>query len=166
MGQYFKIVDLTKKEYIQPNLLGGGIKLGALGHGLQGVALCRLLASPGSENPKAYGNTEKDSVYVGYWSGDKLVIPGDYDEVDGSGYNLYHKVGIDPEYKNITHHVLRWLVKDKDALGALTQLAKNNQDLLLALSRLVFEEGNNEIDDHLKQNISLNWPKLLSQKNY
>ena len=111
MGQYFKIVNLTKKEYFSPSILGDGIKFGTLGHGISNVALARLLCSPGMMESTAFhrrfGEKGKDDLYVGHWAGDQIIIPGDYERPDESGDNLYNKVLDDPDFEDIGPKLFR-----------------------------------------------------------
>lgn len=49
MGQYYRIVNVDRQEYLDPCLMGGGLKLPELmhgGHALTGLAL--LLSDPPS----------------------------------------------------------------------------------------------------------------------
>ncbi|WP_224994897.1 hypothetical protein [Cesiribacter sp. SM1] len=120
MGQYFKIVNLTKKQFIDIGGLGENNKFSGLGSGLNGVVLGRLIASPGQWRNapgllKLYGDPEEHDVYVGMWAGDRIVVPGDYDEPKNyslfpSTYvpeeNLYFHVSDNPEYEDITDKVI------------------------------------------------------------
>lgn len=68
MGQYFVIVNLDKKEFLDPRKIGGGLKLWEMTHNTDGAltALGYLLAQNG------------DCTDVGRWAGDRIVIAGDY----------------------------------------------------------------------------------------
>ena len=85
MGQYFKVVNKTKKEYLSPYTFGNGAKMWeivASGKGvLQGLGL--LLAEghyiDGDETP-----THKS--LIGRWVGDSITMVGDYAKCE-----LYHK---------------------------------------------------------------------------
>ena len=93
MGQYFLIVNKTKREYISPHELDGGLKLPEVALGKTGRALMYLLADNG------------DDVYpfsdiLGRWVGDEVVVAGEYgkdlrpasEQWPGERpYTLYHK---------------------------------------------------------------------------
>lgn len=68
MGQYFVIVNLDKKEFLDPRKIGGGLKLWEMTHNEGGAftALGYLLAQNG------------DCTDIGRWAGDRIVIAGDY----------------------------------------------------------------------------------------
>jgi hypothetical protein len=79
MGQYFKVINKTKKEFINPHTFGNGLKLWeivASGKGvMQGLAL--LLAEGHIEYNKE--NAEPiPSTIIGRWQGDSIAIVGDY----------------------------------------------------------------------------------------
>ena len=92
MGQYYKIVNKTKKEYLDPHTFGNGIKLMEFvsdGRGvLQGLAI--LLADG---NGRGGGDLHSDNKLIGSWAGDKVYVSGDY-----SDSGLYEKA---EKYKDI-----------------------------------------------------------------
>lgn len=77
MGQYYLIVNVTKKQIIRPNKFGDGLKLmefGISGFGAM-YALAALLASG---NNRGGGDIPSDHPIIGSWAGDSIVITGDY----------------------------------------------------------------------------------------
>jgi len=98
MGQYYKVINLDKKQFLNPYAFGEGIKL------LEFIpASCGALTGLGillaSGNGRGGGDTstrisypakKKDEVLyeidwvceeiVGSWAGDRIVIAGDYDD--------------------------------------------------------------------------------------
>jgi hypothetical protein len=77
VGQYYKIVSLTDKQYLHPHVFGEGIKLlefGASGRGaMMGLAI--LLADG---NNRGGGDLYSDNPIIGSWAGSKVVVAGDY----------------------------------------------------------------------------------------
>lgn len=77
MGQYYKIVNTTKKQYLHPHSFQDGLKLlefGASGSGtMAGLAI--LLAN---SNGRGGGDLRSDKEIIGSWAGDNIVIAGDY----------------------------------------------------------------------------------------
>lgn len=77
MGQYFKPINLDKRELLHPHKFGDGIKLGEFGASgcgtMHGLA---LLLSDGDED----GGHRKPTPIIGSWAGDRIVIAGDYAE--------------------------------------------------------------------------------------
>lgn len=109
MGQYYKIINLDKKEYLHPHAFGNGLKLLEFGCSADGVltGLAILLADGngrgngdldtvtyrgGAFKPKKYQRVEYEweldgkkhriivPKIVGSWAGDKVVISGDYSD--------------------------------------------------------------------------------------
>ena len=77
MGQYYKIVNVKKKEYITPHTFGDGAKLMEFSMSANGVlaGLAILLADG---NGRGGGDLNSNSSIVGSWAGDNIVIAGDY----------------------------------------------------------------------------------------
>ena len=77
MGQYFYIVNLTKREYIDPHRLDCGLKLiEIVANDLLNV-LGRLLRQ--SSETGGGDIQKKDYRTAGRWAGNRIVIVGDYD---------------------------------------------------------------------------------------
>jgi hypothetical protein len=92
MGQYYKIVNIKKKQYISPLTFGDGSKLMEFSMSANGVlaGLAILLADG---NGKGGGDLNSNNPIVGSWAGDNIVIAGDYADdgkwVKETDTNLY-----------------------------------------------------------------------------
>jgi len=96
MGQYFKIVNLDKKEAISPHRLGQGAKLWELGaNDFLNIMTLALRKSSDSGG----GDAQRQFKTMGRWAGDRIVVIGDYDE---SG--LYQKAD---NYKDVSKQFAR-----------------------------------------------------------
>jgi hypothetical protein len=86
MGQYHKVVNLDKREYVHPHVLACGLKLWEqlATHPGTGAALIVLLAS--HSNGEGGGDLAEDAI-VGSWCGDRIAFVGDYDDAS------YYQVG-------------------------------------------------------------------------
>ena len=141
MGQYYKIVNIKKKQYISPYIFGDGSKLMEFSMSANGVlaGLAILLADG---NGRGGGDLHSENDIVGSWSGDNIVIAGDYADdgkfVKDADKNLYHIASIEGE--DISIKVLDALCDD----------------------RYFFEEfrkggagwtSNNEVDDLIKRKL-------------
>lgn len=84
MGQYHKIVNLTKREFLHPHTLGDGLKLreqmtmGGVAHALHMLLACSN-GRGGGDFPEDYEYVEGEKV-IGRWAGDRIAIVGDYAE--------------------------------------------------------------------------------------
>ena len=96
MGQYFKVVNLDKKEYLNPGSFGAGAKLGENWETLN-EALNNLLAQ--RFHPEH--GWERDA-YLGRWAGDRITIIGD---ADASG--IYQQLN-SKEYMDISKAVVEF----------------------------------------------------------
>ncbi|MBW1294057.1 hypothetical protein [Aquimarina litoralis] len=71
MSQYYKVVNLDKKQFFSPEIFNDGVKLGAVMNGIHPYVIGRLLlANLDSGKPI-------EKFRIGYWSGDKIAIVGD-----------------------------------------------------------------------------------------
>jgi hypothetical protein len=84
MGQYWKVVNLDRREYIHPHKLGAGLKLWEQvanhpGTGAALLILCAAMPEPrggGDLNPLPSLNEQ----VIGRWAGDRIALIGDYAE--------------------------------------------------------------------------------------
>jgi len=96
MGQYYLIVNLDKKEYISPHVVGCGVKAWEICAG----DVARLLPFLLRKSDDWGGGDPHDGYkYDGRWAGDRIVMIGDYDS-SGLYYEVYEK------YKDITLEVV------------------------------------------------------------
>ena len=78
MGQYWKPVNLTKREFINPHRLASGLKLWEiLANDHVGKALVVLTAA--MPEPRGGGDLQENPT-IGRWAGDQIAIIGDYAE--------------------------------------------------------------------------------------
>ena len=77
MGQYYKIVNIKKKQYITPHTFGDGAKLMEFSMSASGVlaGLAILLADG---NGRGGGDLHSKNDIIGSWAGDNIVVTGDY----------------------------------------------------------------------------------------
>jgi hypothetical protein len=152
MGQYHLIVNLDKREYLEPYAFGEYSKLMEFGNESQGTltALAVLLAR---DNGKGAGDLfppldSEDVELIGSWAGDRIVVTGDYGE---PGAN------IDPSETSLfalTVEGLRFAAQYPDRLPNLYNVARglyaNVSDRVIRLLRLA--EGINTKLRHIDLN--------------
>jgi hypothetical protein len=104
MGQYYKVINKTKKEWLCPHTFGNGLKLMEFvsdGKGvLQGLAI--LLAEG---NGRGGGDLRSDNKLIGSWSGDEISIVGDY--ADSGLYDTATQ-----NYQDISKETFKCLMED------------------------------------------------------
>jgi hypothetical protein len=114
MGQYYKIVNIKKKQYIKPDTFGDGSKLMEFSMSASGVlaGLAILLADG---NGRGGGDLHSENDIVGSWAGDNIVITGDYADagkfVKEPDQTLYEVASSEGE--DISIKVLEALFDDK-----------------------------------------------------
>lgn len=100
MGQYFKAVNVSKREVVCPWCIGGGAKLWEWAANSQGAIFTLLLRRSderggGDTNDETF-ETNPDAL-IGRWAGDQVLLVGDY---DSSG--LWERA---KQYRNISHEL-------------------------------------------------------------
>lgn len=112
MGQYYKVVNTTKKQTLSPHVFGSGAKLMEFtsdgGTIMQGLGI--LLADG---NNRGGGDLRSDNKIVGSWAGDSVVITGDYADkgkfTKDKTKNLYDE---SEGYKDVSLDVIEALMED------------------------------------------------------
>lgn len=79
MGQYWRPVNLTKKEFIDPYKLGAGLKLWEQLANTPGVGAALIVLLAVMPERRGGGDLAADPI-IGHWAGDKVVFVGDYSE--------------------------------------------------------------------------------------
>jgi hypothetical protein len=89
MGQYHKVYNLDKREFIHAHQIDNGLKLlEQCGPGDQPTtsdAVWLLLANSNGRGGRGGGDAPKHPM-VGRWAGDRLVVQGDYAEDKDTAY--------------------------------------------------------------------------------
>ena len=117
MGQYYKVVNTTKGEFLEPHSFGSGAKLMEFSSDgmsiMQGLAI--LLADG---NNRGGGDLRSEKDIVGSWAGDNIVITGDYaDEgrfvpVKGVGVKVNLYTYASENFLDVSFEVIRALCDD------------------------------------------------------
>jgi hypothetical protein len=113
MGQYHLIVNLGKKEYLDPHKRGDGLKLVEQFTGRTSALLLALLSC---SNGRGGGDIQSDDHdWIGRWAGDRIAIVGDYAEaedlmsVDGAE-DIYGRCRDEnSQWREITEEVIKAL---------------------------------------------------------
>lgn len=113
MGQYYYVVNVTKKQYLHPHKFGDGLKLMEFGPSGDGtMAGLAILLADG--NGRGGGDLHSDKTVIGSWAGDQIVIAGDYADagrfVDDPTLNLHEIASRD--FEDISDRVKMALADD------------------------------------------------------
>lgn len=111
MGQYFLVVNKTKKEYLYPHIFDDGLKLLEFGCSSDGTmtALALLLRQSSEGGGGDFDEPEKFPI-VGSWAGDSITIVGDYDESE-----LFKTA--EESYKNVSFAILEAMANGDEHLA-------------------------------------------------
>jgi len=77
MGQYFRLINLDKREYVDPWDVGGAAKLWEWCANNQCRAIPFLLRQ---SSEGGGGDVRRDYALASRWAGDRIALVGDYDE--------------------------------------------------------------------------------------
>ena len=105
MGQYHKLINITKKEFVVGHDIGINLKhyeqIGFEGS-MADVLYCLMIAQ--GDDRRGGGDVSGHKL-ICHWTGDPVAIVGDYytEDTDNRSYkNLYDIVEDDKHYKNIS----------------------------------------------------------------
>lgn len=108
MGQYHKLVNLDKKEYVHGHQLGTGLKLMEQ-VGFEKCAASALWLLVAASNGRGGGDAP-DNPMIGRWAGDRIAVIGDYIEADDiPGIDASAIYGALDEYVDISPNVKKLL---------------------------------------------------------
>lgn len=106
MGQYWKPVNLDKKEFIHAHKLGSGLKMvEQAGFSSDVAAALILLLSPLPDGPRGGGDCKAHPI-LGHWAGDRIAMVGDYSkDSDLPGVDNFASIYDDDSYTDISDQV-------------------------------------------------------------
>jgi hypothetical protein len=77
MGQYYMLINYSKKEFVDPWKIGGGAKLWEWCANYQEAGIIPFLLRKSNEG--GGGDIKKAYKTAGHWAKDKIALVGDYD---------------------------------------------------------------------------------------
>ena len=112
MGQYYKVVNTTKRQVMTPHKFDSGSKL--MEFSSDGMGIMQALAILLSDgNNRGGGDLRSDNPIIGSWAGDEIVVAGDYGDegkfCDNPTQNLYTN---SKDYKDVSFDVIEALCED------------------------------------------------------
>ena len=148
MGQYHKLINITKKEYIVGHDIGINLKhyeqIGFEGS-MADVLYCLMIAQG---NDYRGGGDVSGHKAIGRWAGDHVAIVGDYYTEEGDNYkykNLYDIVESDRHYKNISPSIRSMLRVIYPNLTIKKQILKNSDRDMIFWNREWKREWKEEV---------------------
>jgi hypothetical protein len=84
MGQYYRLVNLDKKEFVNPRKLGIGLKAWEILANHPGIGAAMIVLCISHPEPRGGGDLNMTSELaqrvIGRWAGDRVTLVGDYAE--------------------------------------------------------------------------------------
>jgi hypothetical protein len=84
MGQYWKVVNLDKREFINPHKLGSSSMLWEQLVNTPGIGAALIILCAAMPEPRGGGDLKRDDDVarrtIGRWAGDRVCLVGDYAE--------------------------------------------------------------------------------------
>lgn len=120
MGQYYRVINIDKKQYLHPHKFGDGLKLVEFGCSAN-ATLCGLAILLAEGNGRGGGDLDSESPIIGSWARDRIVVAGDYadDEPgDQRELNLY-AITSEDAWEDISEEVLLAMAHDASILHTL-----------------------------------------------
>jgi hypothetical protein len=110
MGQYHKIVNLSRNEYLDPPCFDDGDKLMEFGNSRNGTLMALAVLLSNSPNQGGGDLRSDDTEWYGRWAGDSIVIAGDYAGPGDKGEpeegdNLWDQAKY--KFRNISYEIIR-----------------------------------------------------------
>ncbi len=144
MGQYFRVINKTKKELLNPHTFGSGLKIGEIifsrGEILQGLAL--LLAEGHIEYKDSI---PQPSTIIGRWHGDKITLLGDSAQ-DKDGNTIWNtmldsKGELKKSWKDISVETFKTLIENT-SVGSrkAEQIRKGGTKWMYSCEKALMEE--------------------------
>jgi hypothetical protein len=119
VGQYYKVINVTKRQYLHPHKFGAGLKLMEFSGQRDSIGQALILLTCNGNN-RGGGDLRTDDPLIGSWAGDQIVVAGDYgdewkwipEDLKGKEYEYEQEVirkfgfkedGITPSDENLYH---------------------------------------------------------------
>jgi hypothetical protein len=140
MGQYYKLCNLDKKEYISPLDFGAGLKLMEFAcpsnPSMVTSALVILLADG---NNRGGGDLRSDNPVIGSWKNNRIVVCGDYadERPELDNFNVYQVARPEYGWKNISLHILNAMMDNGPTAYNYGQFLSENYSKEYWMSPLV-----------------------------
>ncbi|HLM53131.1 MAG TPA: hypothetical protein VK325_06000 [Pseudoxanthomonas sp.] len=174
MGEYYKIVNLNKRQYLSADIFMEGIKGRGIMRGIHAYAFGKLLTYGGlPENNSKWRKDNPTGVWAGCWAGDRIAIVGDETEDPGEflGVKLFdsatNPLALDEilrlEFENIGGKLICWLVNDADVAERLLERLRQSEHYFGVVGYIAhkyrYGDVSKDLIKFLDQHFSKTWEK-------
>ena len=167
MGSYFKIVNVTKRQYLDPSDFGEPIKWSSALRGENCVQAFKYLIS----DLHAVRESSKPWDISGSWAGDSIVLTGDDSSppdpigittstADEPSRNLNQMAA--EEFQNISNLAIAMLVEHGHEDQILDH-AENDECLFLTIADFVMQTSDSRLKAAFENRLKSNWRKRYNE---
>jgi hypothetical protein len=157
MGVYYLLVNPAKREYLDPDRFGEGIKFGALLNGGHCALALKYLISDDC---------------VGWWVGDPVILAADDTgppnpgglitaTAEKPGRNLYFQAR--EEFVDISYRAFALIARNHRFADELAERAATNSSFLLELGAMIEQYELKALEIALEQRVGGPWRKAYHQ---
>jgi len=167
MGSYFKIVNVTKRQYLDPSDFGEAIKWSSVLHGEHCIEALKHLLS----DSHAVREKSKPWDIAGSWSGNSIVLTGDDtsppDPIgiatstnDEPGRNLNQLAA--EEFQNISNLAIAMLAEHGFEQPIL-DYAENDNCMFLTIADFIAQTSDSRLKAAFEYRFKTNWRKRYNE---
>lgn len=173
MGQYFKIVNLTKRDYFSASIFDEGIKRSSILRGIHAYAFGKLLTIGLPEENLKWRKGNGSGIWAGCWAGDRIAIVGDETHGEFLGVEPLHPeikpIILDDiivlEFENIGGKLICWLTTDDDFAEWLLDRLQQNEPYMGDIGYIAhkFRHLSEDLIAFLDKHFPDSWQKRCKQ---
>lgn len=170
MGEYFKIVNPTKKQFLDANQFDEGIKASSVLYGYHAIATALLVCNLGQVRFESGKPRHDYGSLSGSWCGDSIFVAGEYAKADEYGVitstqenpdrNLYWMAR--EEFEDVSYKTIAMLCEGRDGFAEEIVRKVNepsHYSLIVHLGNVVFQERCKPLEVALEKIIGFDWTK-------
>lgn len=167
MGSYFKIVNVTKRQYLDPSDFGEPIKWRSVLRGEHCIQAFKYLIS---DSHAQKGSSNRWDI-SGTWAGDRIVLTGD-DSSPPDPVGLTTSTANDPtrnlnqmateEFQNVSSLAIAMLAEHGFEQSLLDH-AEDDKSLFLTIADFVMQTSDSRLKSAFEHRFKANWRKRYNE---
>ena len=167
MGSYFKIVNVTKRQYLDPSDFGEAIKWSSVLHGEHCVEALKHLLS----DSHAMRKTSRQWDIAGSWAGNSIVLTGD-DTSPPDPVGITTSTDDEPrrnlnqlaaeEFQNISNLAIAMLAECGFEQSIL-DCAENDNCMFLTIADFISQTSDSRLKSAFESRFKTNWRKRYKE---
>lgn len=171
MGQYYKVVNLDKRQYFSPDIFNDGVKLGAIMKGTHPYVIGQLLLA--NNDTITSNNKASKIIQSGYWAGDRVIFVGDESgehffnvasDNESRDYQILNDLVV-TEFENIGARLFCSFINDIQFKELILKELQENSQYFGQVGYLVYQHQNisQQVHKFLIENFGANWEKAARE---